>query len=256
MEQEKLTALIYKILTDPRIQELLSSGMATDDGPGSSGSTTVPYILNVAETKAALVQVPPVWNGSRYCQESPDGCTGGHDALSLEKAAAGSWDLIRVHQPSLNFIAKLATGVADEPLLKLIQQKLAAGSCQIELTELYCVEAIESAPYRKLFENHLVTLRSFGISVQSRSSQMVTVASVPMMNGVVAPTAMQPGTKLGLTSSPAPVLWTYKALTERDLLDIEKGIVLIIGRKCIVTSLAADMARRKSIRICREGEGQ
>ena len=50
------------------------------------------------------------------------------------------------------------------------------------------------------------------------------------------------------------ITWQYKALTERDLLDIEKGSAVTVGRKCIVTSLAVDMARRKSIQICREGE--
>ncbi|MDF3000949.1 MAG: Flavoprotein [Bacillota bacterium] len=255
MEQEKLTALIQKILTDPRILELLQNSIGDGGSVGISKSAMEHSVLNAAETRAALDQVPPMWNGSRYCQEFPDGCPGCHDALSLEKAAAGSWNLIRVYKPSLNFIAKLATGVADEPLLGLIQQKLAAENCRIELTELSSIETIESAPYRKLFEGHLTTLRSFGISVQSRSSQMVTAASAPMINGVVAPTSTQPGTKPGLTAS-APALWTYRALTERDLLDVEKGTVLTIGRKCIVTSLAADMARRKSIRICREGEGQ
>lgn len=240
MEQEKLAALIQKVLTDPRILALLRNSIGDGGSAGISKSGADPSVLNAAETRNALDQMPPLWNGSRYCQELPDGSHGSSDTLSSEWAAERCWDVIRVYQPSLNFIAKLATGVADEPLLRLIQQRLAAGGCRIELTELSNVENIGSASYRKLFEGHLVTLRSFGILVQSGSSQAMTVT----------------GTKTGLTVSPVPGLWTYKALTERDLLDIEKGTVLTIGRKCIVTSLAADMARRKSIRICREGEGQ
>ena len=230
-------------------------------------SETKPYVLNAAETSAAMNQLPPMWNENRYCQESPDGCSGGHNTLSSEQAAAGSWDLIRVYQPSLSFIAKLATGVADEPLLKLIQQKLAAGSCRIELAELSNIEAIGSAPYRKLFEGYLATLRSFGVSVEEKVQTVKGFSSVQQPAGVsvqsgtpqeIAVSGRRLDKTTVLASAPAPALglWPYKALTERDLLDIEKGTVLTIGRKCIVTSLAVDMARRKSIGICREGEGQ
>lgn len=265
MEQEKLEALIQKILTDPRILELLRNSL--EGSAGICKADAESSVLNAAETREALDQIPPVWIGKRYCQEFPGGEASCHDTLSSEQAAAGSWDLIRVFQPSLSFIAKLATGVADEPLLKLIQQKLAAGSCRIELAELSNIESIGSAPYRRLFEGYLATLRSFGVSVEEKVQTVKGFSSVQQPAGVsvqsgtpqeIAVSGRRLGKTTVLASAPAPALglWPYKALTERDLLDIEKGTVLTIGRKCIVTSLAEDMARRKSIGICREGEGQ
>jgi len=215
MEPDKLAALVKLIMADKRIMDLIKNGTCDGTSQGCD--------LTLIETKDIFETLPFEWRGNVYCPERPDG---GDGFLSKEAAAQGEWKKIRVYQPSLNAIAKLALGIADEPLLKIVQQKLMEGAENIELLRLCNLSKIKSDSYRKLFLGYIEKIKSFGIKVSD--------------DGIQA--AVDPG------------IWHYKALTERDLLDIEKGTILTVGRKCIVTSLAVDMARRKSIQIFREGE--
>lgn len=213
MEQDKLEALVKIIMADKRIMELIKNVSCDGTSHGCD--------LTLIETKDLFETLPFEWRGNVYCQERPDG---GDGFISNEAAAQREWKKIRVYQPSLNAIAKLALGIADEPLLKIIQQKLIEGGENIELLRLCNLSKIKADSYKKLFLGYLEKIKSFGIMINE--------------NGITE----------------APGIWQYKALTERDLLDIEKGTILTVGRKCIVTSLAVDAARRKSIQICREGE--
>jgi len=232
MEQDKLAALVKLIMADKRIMDLIKNG--------SYGGTSQGCDLTLIETKGIFEILPFEWRGNVYCQERPDG---GDGFLSNETAAQREWNKIRIYQPSLNAIAKLALGIADEPLLKIVQQKLMEGGENIELLRLCNLSKIKADSYKKLFLGYIEKIKSFGIKINDDG---ITVAEGDF------PTAVKTR-KAGAEKADAGI-WQYKALTERDLLDIEKGTSLTVGRKCIVTSLAVDMARRKSIQICREGE--
>lgn len=212
MEQDNLAALIRLIMADPRIMALIKN------------ETVECCDLTLIETKDIFETIPVEWRGNVCCQEHPGGGSG---LLSFEEASRREWGRIRVYQPSLNVVAKLALGITDEPLLNFIQQKLVEGAENIELLRLGNLSKIRQDSYKQLFLGYIDRIRSYGISVSDD------------------------GVRTEMTNT---VTWQYKALTERDLLDIEKGSVITVGRKCIVTSLAVDMARRKSIQICREGE--
>lgn len=229
MDQEKLAELVRLIMADPRLMELIN-------GPEKQSGDLI-----LIETRALYDSLPLEWRSNVFCQELRDGSEG---FLAYDAAAAGQWKQIRVYQPSLNFIAKLATGVADEPILQLLQERISEGTDPIELVRLCSLSKIKSDSYRKLFNGHLDTIRSFGVLVST---------------GMTAQNDGKPGKTGGNPESICPetgtsILWQYKALTEKDLLDMEKGTILKVGKRCIVTSLAADMAGRKSIQICREGE--
>lgn len=228
MEQEKLAALVKMIMADPRIMALIG------------GSTAESGVLTLIETMERYESLPVEWKGNVFCQEQPEGGSG---TICFEAAGKGSWKQVRIYQPSLNFIAKAASGIADEPVLVLLQDLIVAGPGTLELCDLCSVAGIKPEPYKKLFLRHLDTIRSFGIRI-CEGAASAAARELP------AATAGQ-----NTCSEPAgTILWQWKALTEKDLLDIEKGSVLSVGRKCIVTSLAVDMAKRKSIQICREGE--
>jgi len=228
MEQDNLAALVKLIMADPRIINLIRNG----------ASDCCDLIL--IETKDIFETLPFEWRENVFCQELPDG---GGGFLSCDAAARREWNRIRVYQPSLNVVAKLALGIADEPLLKVVQQKLMEGAENLELLRLSSLSKIKADSYKKLFLGYIDRIRSYGIKV---SDDGVQAAEGDF------PTAVK--TRKASGSMADTVTWQYKALTERDLLDIEKGSVVTVGRKCIVTSLAADAAKRKSIRICREGE--
>jgi hypothetical protein len=254
MDQEKLAELIRMVLSDRRIQELIRSSLELDGAACQAGKVRRELVLLEArsdfenllpEAKADLDGMLPAWKTYVCCQDLPEG---GGAFISLDQAVKEEWEKIRIYRPSLNLIAKLAAGIADEPVLKLIQEKLVEGSKDVELVCFDQIQRIKAEAYRKLFLGHIERIKSFGIKVVESCGSDT--------DGGFA------GTGLGKTASaqsgelkqgPAWINWQYKALTERDLLDVEKGAALKIGRKCIVTSLAADMARRKSIRICREG---
>jgi hypothetical protein len=228
MEQEKLAALIRLIMADPRIQALINQS-ASEYGD-----------LTLIETKGLFESLPFEWRDHVFCQELPEG---GGGLISLDAAAKGEWKQIRLYQPSLNAIAKLAVGIADEPVLSLIQDQFAAGAGNVELVRLSSIAGIRAEAYKRLFLGHLEKIRSFGAKIND--------------DGIAA--ADRDCAAAGKTLKICPetadaIVWQYKALTEKDLLDIEKGSILTVGRKCIVTSLAVDMARRKAIQICREGE--
>jgi hypothetical protein len=230
MEQDKLAALVKMIMADPRIMALIRN----------DGNITDCCDLTLIETKDIFETLPLDWRANVCCQELPDG---GDGLLSLDSAVKREWNRIRIYQPSLNVIAKLALGIADEPLLKAVQQKLAEGAENIEIIRLCNLSKIRQDSYKKLFLGYIEKIRSFGISI---SDEVVQAAE-----GASPATVKTP--KAG-SSSADTVTWQYKALTERDLLDIGKGSVVNVGKKCIVTSLAVDAARKKSIQICREGE--
>jgi hypothetical protein len=229
MDQEKLAELVRLIMADPRLMELIN-------GPAKQSGD-----LTLIESRAVYDSLPLEWRSNVFCQELRDGSDG---FLSYDATAAGQWKQIRVYQPSLNFIAKLATGVADEPILQLLQERISEGTDSIELARLCSLSKIKSDSYRRLFNGHLETIRSFGVLVD---------AGIPVQaDGKLDKAGGNPATICPETGT--SILWQYKALTEKDLLDMKKGTVLKVGKKCIVTSLAADMVKRKSIQICREGE--
>lgn len=232
MEQEKLAALVKLIMADKRIMDLIKNGSCDGTSQGCD--------LTLIETKDIFETLPFEWRGNVYCQERPDG---GDGILSYEATVQREWNQIRVYQPSLNAIAKLALGIADEPLLAIVQQKLMEGGENIELLRLCNLSKIKSDSYKKLFLGYIEKIKSYGIKI---SDDGITAAPGDF------PTAVK--TRKANAEKAATGIWQYKALTERDLLDIEKGTSLTVGKKCIVTSLAVDMARRKSIQICREGE--
>lgn len=215
MEQDKLAALVKLIMADKRIMELIKNGSCDEMSQGCD--------LTLIETKDIFETLPFEWRGNVCCQELSDG---GDGFLSYEAAAKREWSKIRVYQPSLNAIAKLALGIADEPLLKIVQQKLMEGGENIEIRRLSNLSKIKADSYKKLFLGYIEKIKSFGIKISDDGVQAVVDAGI----------------------------WQYKALTERDLLDVEKGSIITVGKKCIVTSLAVDIARKKSIQICREGE--
>ena len=241
MDQEKITALVKLILSDPRLMELVSE-------PGKRDGS-----LTMIETRTGYDSLPFPWRCNVFCQELLEG---GDGFLSCKQAAGEQWNQIRVYQPSLNFIAKLATGVADEPILELLQSRIAEGAGGIELVRLCCLSKIKAGSYRSLFEGHLNSLRSFGIQVDTGINASCGKQSDIGINTSLSNQPDTGGRKPGTNcpESDGSILWQYKALTEKDLLDVEKGTILKVGQKCIVTSLAADMAKRKSIQICREGE--
>lgn len=230
MEQDNLAALVKMIMADPRIMALIRN----------DGKETGCCDLTLIETKDIFETLPFEWRANVCCQELPDG---GDGLLCFDSAAKREWNRIRIYQPSLNAIAKLALGIADEPLLKVVQQKLMEGAENIEILRLCNLSKIRQESYKKLFLGYIDKIRSFGITV---SDDGVQAAEGDF------PTAVK--TRKACTEMTNTVTWQYKALTERDLLDIEKGSVVTVGKKCIVTSLAVDAARRKSIQICREGE--
>jgi len=224
MDQEKFAALIKLIMADPRIMELIRSG---------AGETGDCCDLTLIETGDMLEHLPLEWRGHVYCQER-DGSEG---LLSYEKAVKPEWKQIRIYQPSLNFIAKLAQGIADEPILKIVQEKLVDGAENIQLVRLSSLSRIKADSYKKLFLGYTEKIRSFGIRMDDEGFSSAKAEGAVCVNKADS------------------MVWQFKALTEKDLLDVEKGTVLTVGKKCIITSLAVDMAKRKSIRICREGEG-
>jgi hypothetical protein len=228
MEQEKLAALVKLIMSDPRIMALIENRVC------ECGE------LTLIETRDLFESLPFEWRSNVFCQELPEGGSG---LISCDAALKGDWKQIRFYQPSLNAVAKLAVGIADEPALKLIQDRFAAGADNVELVRLSSVAGIKAEAYRKLFIAHLEKIRSFGAKV---SEDGFTAVDRDF------PTAVK--TRKVCPETGSAIVWQYKALTEKDLLDIDKGSILTVGRKCIVTSLAVDMARRKSIQICREGE--
>lgn len=234
MEQEKIAELVKLIMADKRIRDLISSGAGERRD------------LTLIESRELFEALPFELRGNVCCQELPDG---GGGFLDSEAAARGDWNRIRIYQPSLNLIAKLALGIADEPLTKIIQQKLAEGAENIELLHLCNLFGIKGASYKKLFLGYIDRIRSYGI----RTGVGAPAAEVdfPATEGAFSTEAKNQGAN-GLETN--AVIWQFRALTERDLLDMEKGTAITVGRKCIVTSLAIDAARRKSIQICREGE--
>jgi hypothetical protein len=232
MEQDTLAALVKLIMADKRIMDLIKTGSYDGTSQGCD--------LTLIETNDLFETLPFEWRGNVCCQERPDG---GDGFLSLDAAVQREWNRIRVYQPSLNAIAKLALGIADEPLLKILQQKLMEGGEKIELLRLCNLSKIKADPYKNRFLGYIEKVKSYGIKINEDG---FTAAEGDF------PTAVK--TRKACSEKIDAGIYQYKALTERDLLDIEKGTVLTVGKKCIVTSLAVDMARRKSIQICREGE--
>jgi hypothetical protein len=239
MDQEKLAELVKLIMADKRIMELIVNKAEENCD------------LTLIETKDRYDTLPLQWRENVYCQELRDGGSG---FLSFDSANDKEWKKIRVYQPSLNAVAKLAVGIADETIPMLVQNRLAQGADHIELLRLCSVAEIKSEPYKKLFLGYLEKIRSYGIKVEEDGVQTgenrVQAGGDRVQTGESGCNSSgNPWTGAGNTLD-----WQYRALTERDLLDVEKGTVVTVGRKCIVTSLAVDQARRKSIQICREGE--
>lgn len=210
MEQEIIAALVKLIMTDPRFLELMK---------GEPQKEKEDLIL--IEKKETYDKLPQDCKAAVYCQEF---CQGNHGFLSYEEAVNGKWKNLKLYNPSFNFIAKLALGLADEPILKLFQNQLLEGKGNLELIHVSNLSEIKSVSYRNLFLAYLETIKSFGIKVSGAADFRDTR------------------------------LWEKRALTEKDLLNMEPGIVITVDSKCIVTSLAADLAGRKGIQICRKGE--
>ena len=155
MEQDKLAALVKLIMADPRIMALLK-----DETGGSCDLTLI-------ENKDIFETLPFEWRENVFCQELPGGGSG---FISCDSAEKGEWNRIRVYQPSLNVVAKLALGIADEPLLRVVQQKLMEGAENLELLRLSNLSKIKADSIKSSSSAILTRSRATGSRSATRSS--------------------------------------------------------------------------------------
>lgn len=170
-----------------------------------------------------------------FCQAHRDGEQGYLDFRQIENAGFEHFILVN---PSYNLICKLATGIADEPIARILQSRMALMDGQLSIQALHRVEAIKNPVFGQYIHKQLSVLQSFGFLVSKMT---------------MALTMEKQGTA---TISSGNLFWSKRALTEKDIFGIEKNGAITVTAKCIVTSLAVDMARRRGIKIFREGETQ
>jgi hypothetical protein len=229
MSNENLIkTLVETIMNDERFVSLLQNMQTVQP---VSGCKTL-YLIEKSADCSLVSGFPgqPV-----FCQEQADSAQGYIDYQQVEKS--GFEQLILLN-PSFNLICKLAMGIADEPIAMILQKRMAKMDGQLTITSLKNVEEIKNPVFGQFIRKQLDVLQNFGFQISMSTTAM-------------------PISKQETPSMPSGNLrWYKKALTEKDMFGIEKNGIITVDEKCIVTSLATDMARRRGIKINREGDTQ
>lgn len=237
MSNENLIkTLVETIMKDERFVALLQN---TKSAQAVSGDKTL-YLIEES-TDCSLIPGFPAQ--SVFCQEHQEGAQG---YLSCQQIDVAGFSQLVLVNPSYNLICKLAMGIADEPIAMILQKRMAMMDGQLSISSMKHVEEIRNPVFGQYIQKQLGVMQSFGFHVGKTAMK--------------APTGMPPVVPMLKQEPPIQpegnLLWSKRALTEKDMLGIEKNGAITVAAKCIVTSLASDMARRRGIKIYREGETQ
>ena len=231
MSNENLIkTLVEAIMKDERFLSLIQNM----GQPGFvSGKKTV-YLIEKSKDTSLVSGFP---SQPTFCQEF---LHGDENYLSENQMMEGKFQHFVLVNPSINLICKLAQGIADEPIAAFLQQRMVHMDGVLSIESMLAVKDIKNPAVGQHVEKQLTILKSYGFSMGE------DLSSCPQMDVKQAKIFDSPGT----------LVWSKRALTEKDMLGIEKNGMITVPPKCIVTSLASDMARRRGIKIYREGETQ
>lgn len=228
MSNENLVrTLVEAILKDERFVDLMRS---------TSGERLIPNdnTLYLIEKPVDAAYIPNGSNQTIFCQQQ---AAVKAEFVEFDRIEGSAFEQVILVNPSFNLICKLALGIADEPIASFLQRRMASSEGKLRIVSLKNVEDIKNAAFGQHIRKQLNVLQSFGFQIEQG----------PFSNH---PSQAQHAAAAG------SLLWSKRALTEKDMLGIEKNGSITVGPKCIVTSLAADMARRRGIKIYREGDTQ
>jgi hypothetical protein len=156
--------------------------------------------------------------------------------------------LVLVPTLSVTLAAKVALGIADDPLSALLQGALERGSRIVAARDGACPNGRERrargllpAPaYRATMSGYLQTLADYGIELSWASRLATAVKGEPLPHALTAPAVSAPP-----SARSARVFGWQEARAWQ-------GAELHLGRDVLVTTLAAEELRARAIRLVKE----
>lgn len=153
----------------------------------------------------------------------------------------GRCGLVLVPALSLSLAAKVALGIADDPLSTLLQGALERGIRIVAARDGVCPNArdrrarglLPPPAYRRMMGGHLETLAGYGIELCWAARLAAAVTQAPATPDIAAP---------------APTAGVFGLSAARGV----AGGELRLGRGVLVTPAAAEELRARGIRLVRE----
>lgn len=284
MDTNLIEQIVRSILSDPSMQAMVAGKAAP------KGRRALVLISNTPDIAKRLAFVAEKWS-SLYELHAVLSDSAVHAGIKLPAnfslvpaeiayQADFSYDRILVPACSKNCLAKLANGIRDTAVTELVSRAIESG-IPIEMVPGYEQTPAASAAWNAMYDGYIDRLRSFSVIVHAAIEELCTCEECMFTPpGCILANLIPPGIKPEQIIMPVPDackqsavpagqvqpvpqvygtekkvnFFSGKVLTERDVLNWERGSVAKLSKKTIVTPLAKDRLIDRVIDYFAEGE--
>lgn len=288
MDTNLIEQIVRSILSDPSMQAMLGSSQSA----AKQGRRALVLISNTPDIAQRLAFVSEKW-GSMYELQAVLSDSAVHAGIKLPAnfslvpaeiayQADFNFDRILVPACSKNCLAKLANGVRDTAVTELVSRAIESG-IPVEMVPGYQLTPAAPAAWNAMYDAYIDRLRSFSVIVHMSIEELCTCEEcMYTAPGCVLANLVPPGIKPEQITVPVPEacqtaaaapaasaqqatavnfggekkvnVFTGKVLTERDVLNWERGSVARLSKKTLITPLAKDRLLDRMIDYFTEGE--
>ena len=285
MDANLIEQIVRSILSDPSMQTMLANSAP------KKGRRALVLISNTPDIAKRLAFVAKKWS-PLYELQAVLSDSAVHAGIKLPAnfslvpaeiayQADFSYDRILVPACSKNCLAKLANGIRDTAVTELVSRAIESG-IPVEMVPGYETSAAAPAAWNAMYDGYIDRLRSFSVIVHGAIEELCTCeeCAFSVQGGILA-NLVPPGIRPEQIVVPVPEeyretaganaasqavlkeivaadkkinVFSGKVLTERDVLNWERGSVARLNKKTIITPLAKDRLMDRLIDYFTEGE--
>ena len=273
-EKDIILEVIRRVLADPAMQKLMD-GCVSDNLVEKKNALLLLDCCN--DPAGALDKIAGLWsndynfkvivseNFSPLKIELPK-CMTEENPFNLSST---KYDRVFVPGCPTGTLVKMALGICDTHITYAVHRAFAEGTPVVIVADP-CLTENASPAYRDLFNGYIDKLRSFGAVVHNNITELCPHCPTGLCAGnsdnrgtadlaqekmgvcpIVEPAAV--GLLLTGTQDNA-VKITSRFISERDILNLPRGSVIMIQKNAILSPLAKERMQDRNIDVLREGE--
>ncbi|EHQ88775.1 hypothetical protein [Desulfosporosinus youngiae] len=249
MNEELISQIVHRILSDPSLQGLLYGNSSTEGDRANKSEALV--LLNYApDFPRVLKSVRRRW-GADYSlnilpsdqvyRVKPD-LLAGMTWIGAEDALAKSdWKKLILPACSPNTLAKAALGIRDNPICEMIGRGISNGNSIELVTEYLGLNAQTPLAYRELYEGYIQKLQSYGVIVSATLEAGCPFSSIP-------------ASFEESTSPREEISFAKRFLGDKQAYGFPEESRILVRPGTVISPLARDTLKLRRIELCIEKE--
>lgn len=270
MNEELISQIVHRILSDPSLQGLLY-GNSSMEGDRANKSEALVLLNYAPDFPRVLKSVRQRW-GADYSlnilpsdqvyRVKPD-LLAGMTWIGAEDALAKSdWKKLILPACSPNTLAKAALGIRDNPICEMIGRGLSNGNSIELVTEYLGLNAQTPLAYRELYEGYIQKLQSYGVIVSATLEAGCSFSSIPVgqspANYHEQRSAAYEQRKTASFEESASlrkeISFTKKFLGDKQAYGLPEESRVLVRPGTVISPLARDTLKLRRIELCIEKE--